>query len=694
MDAPNLADKLKERAEAERIRKAEFQRKARARDSEIGSIPPVVDPVRRAACELDLHAFLVAYFPHSCGLAPYGPAQITAIKRLEHSILSHGKSINLLPRGYCKSSISERACIWAALYGHRRFILFLGANEDSASAGIEAIKTELAGNPLLLGDFPEVCHPVSKLEGKHQRANSQTVDGAQTHQEWTASKIVLPTVAGSVASGAIISADGLLSASRGARHTRHDGTVVRPELCIIDDPQTDQSALSFPETSKRLRIITHSLSHLGGHGCKVSICMNATLIAPGDLVDQLTDRRRHKSWSTVKAATVEQMPTALESHWLKDYARLLTDFDEKDIDGQRVALDNATTYYQANREIMDDGAVVSWPDIPLEPGEVSALQHALNVLILEGQSVFDSELQNQPAKLVVANHLSIPKTIGSRFNGLNRLEPLDDAGTLVFSIDVHDEILYYSRATVRSDFTGAIVDYGTLPAQPTAYFSHNAVKRTLAAHYGTTVENAIRLGLIELIKQMALPEMPVNCGLIDAGYKPDIVDAAIRSAGVANVYSSKGLGIGPTEKPMSEYDLSPKRCRKKGPDPWRPRWYFPTEYYNRVHCDSNYWKEFAVARLTQLEISGGWTLYGNEHTDHSMYADHLQSEQPVPMSARGRTVNVFKALPNRDTHYWDTLYMCTAAASIAGAALEGMPVFTTKPRPKPRRQYGVSPLKC
>ncbi|MGN6543771.1 MAG: terminase gpA endonuclease subunit [Aureliella sp.] len=686
---------LEESAQRDRDRLAKRSRDKYAAASEVGSIPAPEDPARRERCSQDLLAFLVEYFPNSTGLAPFGDRQIKAIRQLEHAILHHGRTLNLLPRGYCKSSISEGACIWAAVYGHRRFILFFGANDDSAKSGIESIQTELNSNELLKADFPEVCLPIEKIQGKSQRCGSQTHNGKLTHIEWTSDKIVLPMVEGSLASGVVICALGLLSASRGKRHMRPDGKRVRPDFAVIDDPQTDQSALSPPETKKRLRVIRKSILRLGGHGRQISIVMNATKIATGDLVDQLCDRMQNPGWKVIRAETVVRMPDALESHWLGKYAELLKDFDTEDVDSQERALRRATEYYAANQDEMDQGHKVTWDDVPLEPGEISAIQHALNIFIIEGEDVFDAECQNNPSRNDVAGYLQLNASVKERKNGLSKDRVPLLSQVCVFGIDVHDEILYWSRGCAMQDFSGAVVSYGTFPEQPTSYFSHSKVKKKLIDLYPEgTVDQAIEKGLVQLLKNLAGHPEEITCGLIDSGYKPESVASAIARAEVANVFSSRGIGIGPAEKPMPEYDVSPKRSRKSGPDPKKPRWYFPREIRRRVHFDANYWKDVAAARLTQEKGAGMWALYGNERVDHSLYADHLCAEQPIAMSARGRTVNVWKVVSHRDNHYWDTFVLLMVAASIAGCRLPGSlgadKVNATKKK-RPRRG-GVSYL--
>lgn len=684
---------LEQSAQLDRERLAKRSRDKFAAVAEVGEIPPVVDPVRRLRCERDLLSFLVEYFPNSTGLEPFGDKQIKAIRQLEHAILFSGRVLNLIPRGYCKSSISEGACIWASIYGHRRFVIFFGANDESAKSGIESIQTELSSNPLLREDFPEVCLPIEKLEGKPQRCGSQTHNGKPTYIDWTADQVVLPVVDGSVASGAVIRACGLLSASRGARFMRPDGTRARPDLSIIDDPQTDQSALSPPETKKRIRIIRKSILRLGGHGRQVSVCVNATKIADNDLVDQLSDRKQNPGWITIRAETVVSMPKAFETLWLKGYADRLLDFNEDEVDSQRNALDSATQFYREHWDEMNEGAEVTWDHVPLEPGEISAIQHALNIYIIEGEDVFDAECQNNPSRNDVAGYLQLNVSVKERKNQLARDQVPEATQVTLFGIDVHDEILYWSKGCALQDCTGSVINYGCFPPQPTTYFSHSKIRRKLTDHFpGLTVDEAILRGLVELLHNLNECEKgePVTCGLVDTGYKPEIVAEAIRQAGFDSVFGSRGIGIGPAEKPMPEYDVSPKRARRAGPDPMRPRWYFPREIRRRVHFDANFFKDFSAARLTQASGAGCWHLFGNDRTDHSMYADHLCAEQPVAMSAKGRTVNVWKVVSHRDNHYFDTFVLLQVAASIAGCQLPGMAARKKVIRAKPKRGGNVS----
>ena len=143
----------------------------RKRLMEVGEIPAVADPARRAFCEFDLLEFLRVYFPETTGLTEFSDEQKAAVLRIQIAMTQGaGRVLNLFPRGFGKTTISENAVLWALLYGHRRFIPIIGADEHAAKDNIESLKTELMTNELIQGDFPEVCVPVSHLENKAQRA--------------------------------------------------------------------------------------------------------------------------------------------------------------------------------------------------------------------------------------------------------------------------------------------------------------------------------------------------------------------------------------------------------------------------------------------------------------------------------------------------------------------------------------------
>jgi hypothetical protein len=70
--------------------------------------------------------------------------------------------------------------------------------------------------------------------------------------------------------------------------------------------------MSPTQVAKRMNTLQKSILRLGGHGQKVAAVMNATVIADGDMVDQLADHKLHPEWQAVRVKMLEQMPKTLK----------------------------------------------------------------------------------------------------------------------------------------------------------------------------------------------------------------------------------------------------------------------------------------------------------------------------------------------------------------------------------------------
>lgn len=162
---------------------------------------------------------------------------------------------------------------------------------------LESIKMEFDGNDLLLEDFPEVVFPIQALDGIANRCNGQLYKGERTHIGWTAKEIVLPTILGSSASGAIIKVAGITGGIRGMKYKRADGRTVRPSLVVLDDPQTDESARSLSQCATRERILAGAVLGLAGPAKKISGIMPCTVIRPSDMADNILSRDKHPEWN-------------------------------------------------------------------------------------------------------------------------------------------------------------------------------------------------------------------------------------------------------------------------------------------------------------------------------------------------------------------------------------------------------------
>jgi hypothetical protein len=288
------------------------------------------------------------------------------IGQIEESVLRGGLFATAMPRGSGKTTLAEVACIWATLCGHRDFAVLVGSDEGAATRMLDSIKTELESNDLLGEDFPEACYPIRASTGSPTAATARRATGERTHIGWTADEVVLPTIPGSKASGAIIKVAGLTGGLRGMKFKRPDGKTVRPSLVVVDDPQTDGSARSPSQCATRERILAGAVLGLAGPGRKIAGIMPCTVIAPGDVADNILDRQKHPEWNGTRTKMVYAFPTN-EKLW-EEYARIRADGLRAGDAGRA-----ATEFYGSPPAEMDAGARVAWAERHNDD-ELSAIQ--------------------------------------------------------------------------------------------------------------------------------------------------------------------------------------------------------------------------------------------------------------------------------------------------------------------------------
>ncbi len=656
---------------------------------DIGPLPSVHDAGRRTACERDFRRFCEAYLPQTFHLK-WSPDHLKVIAKIETAVLDGGLFAMAMPRGSGKTSLCETACLWAMLYGHREFVALVGSDEEHAASMLDSIKAELENNELLLADFPEACFPIRRLEGIHQRAAGQLHGGRQTHIGWTAREIVLPTIEGSRASGAIIRVAGITGRIRGMKYKRPDGGAVRPSLVLIDDPQTDESARSPSQCDARERILSGAILGLAGPGRKIAGLMTLTVVRPDDLADRLLDRDKHPQWQGERTKMVYAFP-ANEALWAR-YAELRASGLRAD-----AGIAAATAFYRENQTAMDEGAAIAWPE-RFNHDEASAIQHAMN-LRLQGEAAFWAEYQNAPlpeARLAEDDLLSADQ-IAAKTNGHARREVPLGCTRLTMFVDVQGKMLFWLVAAWEDDFTGYVVDYGTEPDQkaPGGYFTLRDARHTLAdASARAGLEGAVYAGLERLVEATVAREWRRDDGamvridrcLIDAnwGSSTDVVYQFCRQSNHAGiVMPSHGRYVGASSIPFSEY-------RRKRGDRVGLNWRVPTITGRRsvrhVVFDTNYWKSFVHARLAvPMGDPGCLSLFGRTPATHRLLADHMLAEYRVRTEGRGRTVDEWKLrVESLDNHWLDCAVGASAAASMEGAVLFGTGASMAATRPRIR----------
>ena len=660
-NTPNEASLDYESVRADAARRSS-ERSLEGRD--IGELPAVENQERKESCRNDFKLFCETYFPEVYQLK-WSDDHLRAIAKIQKSVLEGGLFALAMSRGSGKSSLTETAAIWAMLYGHREFVVLVGASESAALEMLDSIKTEFEVNEHIATDFPEVSYPIAKLEGIANRCAGQLYKGERTRITWTANEIVLPTIAGAASSGVIVRVAGITGRIRGMKYKKPDGRTIRPEFVVIDDPQTSESADSVEQTRKRVRVLAGDILGLAGPGKKIAGIMPCTVIRPGDMAEQILDKTKHPEWNGERCKMIYQFPRNDEL-WER-YADLRA--DELRECG---TFERATEFYREHRAEMDEGAVVSWPD-RYNYDEISAIQHAMN-LKLTDEAAFWAEYQNEPLPedLGTDEQLTVDRIVNKLNGHAQRTVPVS-ANHVTMFIDVQKTLLFYVVCAWDDDFTGYVIDYGAWPDQRRRYFTLGEANPTLQAKFPRSgLEGCLYGGLKALTEDYLSREFTRDDGaamriekcLVDAnwGQSTDVVYQFCRESAFANVIiPSHGKYIGASSKPMSEY-------KKAVGDRVGHNWRMPNIRGKRavrhVVFDTNYWKSFVASRLLEsMGDRGSLSLWGRSSEAHMLFAEHLTAEYRVKTEGRGRRVEEWKMRPEgADNHWWDGLVGCAVAA--------------------------------
>ena len=640
-----------------------------ARD--IGAIPTVANPERREACRADLGRWCREYMPETFAL-PFAPIHERVIARIEEVVMQGGQYALGMPRGYGKSSLCEAACLWSMLNAHRYFVVLIGADEDHAIGMLESMRKDLETNDELLADYPEVCYPIRALEGINQRASGQLCLGKPTLIKVASDTLRLPTIGGSAASGAIVRVAGITGRIRGLKEKRADGSTIRPDLAIVDDPQTDESARSETQCHSRERVINSAVRGLAGPKRRIAVVVPCTVITPNDLAHRLLDRERNPVWRGERGRMLDRLPDN-EALWAK-YAEIYTQ-GLRDDDGAAAA----NAFYTKHRDQLDAGAVSSWPERHYE-NELSAVQHAMNWKITD-ESSFWSECQNDPRDARGdGDDQPKPELIAARVNRHRRRVVPVHCHRLTAMIDVQDKLLYYVVVAWADGFGGAVIDYGTEPEQRVGYFTLRDAKTTLRSkHAAGGLEAAIRSGLDSLSARLLGREWMRDDGaalrvercLIDAnwGESTDAVYRFCRESAYASVLTpGHGRAITAGNRPMREWE---RRTGDRIGHNWRLRTPRTGRVIRHALFDVNYWKSFVHRRLSDpVGLRSAVMLFGDRPQDHQMFAEHLCAEARVRTIGRDREVDEWKLPPHKpDNHFLDCMVGAAVAASMQGVRL-------------------------
>ncbi len=668
-------------------RTAALQRKKSAAGRDIGSIPDIVDIARREACRFCFRTYLETYHAHLF-FRPFSKLHYDLIGAIQYAILVGRMKALAVFRSFGKSTIMEFGTLWATKYGHWRYALLIAATADIAVQNLDNILMPLLHNDLLLEDFPEICFPLRALEGTPQKAAGQLCEGKQTHVKVKKDSIRFPWLPDLdvPSNGGYIHTIGVGGAMRGMNITLPSGERVRPDGALCDDVQTRESAMSARKSDVVEMTLDRDMAYLCDAAESLSALLACTIVAQGDVADRVTDRTKHPEWAGERHKMLITLPEneALWEQYSDMWRAELADSASHDV---------SMALYVENRVAMDLGGEASWKELFNRKDEISAIQHGMN-LKAKNEGAFWSEAQNMPPSdegvstgLLTADEIAGQLSMHKR--GLIPAETTHITGY----IDVHDDLLYWVVCAWQDDFTGFVVDYGTLPKQKGRHFVKRTARTTMKTEYSGGEEAQVRQGLNAAADLLLGREWAghgdtaylIDLCIVDGGWRADLVREFCRSSEYGTkLMVSFGKGIGAGKKPFDEY------VKKKGVKTglhWRqPK---PQPGHRRhTTIDTNYWKTFVHMRFaTTPGTTGSLTLYGKRADMHAQFSDHMVAEYRVQTEGRDRRVDEwFPRADHRDNHWFDCIVGCAVGASILGVHLAGTSK-ASKPGKRKRIRY-------
>ncbi len=683
---------------AKRVRTNEILRKASRFSRDISSggwVHPPVDPHRRDSCRDDLGKFLKTYLGAQFSL-PWSPDHLRVIAKIEEAVRDSIIFSVGMPRGSGKTSMCEGACAWGILYGHLRFPILFGSSLKAGKNCHKSVVAQLECNDLIAADFSEIVGPVRSMENIRHRARGQLYNGKPTYMEWTKEKIVMPCIPGSIAAGTIFACAGMFAEFRGTKEVfrADDGSVMqdaRPDFFFVEDPQTDESAWSPEQCSKRIAFIKSAIMGMGGPAKQVGGVITCTVIAPNDAADQLLDRKAHPAFHGIRTKMMYSPPANM-ALW-DTYADLRRRGQQADDGG---GPKEANAFYVANREKMDEGAVMAWPE-RFGRDESSAVQHAMNFRFDRGEAAFAAEAQNEPLVEQIGDSNLNPAAIMLRINSVPKREVPLGLERLTAFIDVGD-ILWWGVCAWGPGFTGAIIEYGSFPDQRREYFTKADARQTLAKMFPTMgLEGRTFAGLKSLsdelisrrYKRLDGAELQIDRFGIDAnwGLSTDTVYNFVRQSPWGPKFvPTHGKYVGAATLPWERWEKRPGEIHGH-----HLIWPVlkPQRAVRHLLIDTNHWKSHVAGRLTTaIADRGALTIYGRDPSAHRLLADHLTSEVGHPVAGRERKTTEWKIKPSRqDNDLFDVVVGCAALASTLGITLDSQPAQVRTPT-KRARFYG------
>lgn len=565
------------------------------------------------------------------------------------------------PRGDGKSQIAVCVVVMSLLGTDVAFPVLIGSTSVKGRKLFQQAKNKFENGslyPEFHGDFPEITACIDALEGAPQRAAKQHVGGHRTFITWAQNLIVLPTVppqpwAITNWGGKRLTYFGLDSAIRGEGFEH-----MRPDLAIIDDPETREVAFSPTNRHEAIEdMIDGDVAGLAGPDSKIPRVVLTTIQNCDCYSYRVTDRTTKPTFEGERYPQLVQWPES-RAMWDEYIALRQKDQAEGRKDGP-----SATQFYRDNYDAMNVGTEVANPyrfvsgvNADGDAIELDALSAFFNRVADWGLDPVMAELQQAP---VVHNEVDKLKltagTVRSRMSGLARGElPKVDSFKIVVGLDIGKYFSHWTKICIHGNAIGNVVDYGIMETPGLSASSDE-----------TSIEQAILKSLEGWRIDIQLPFSP-DMVLIDSGDYTNAVYSFVRQYG-SPFFASKGWAGGKLQ--MQGADTPARRHFERVRADMQP-----VEKVWLFNLDSEYWKlqvqqRFLTKTFNDLNQAneGALSVWSTEDAkEHLSYAHHIVAEERRETFIPGKGVVKKWAVINRNNHWLDATALALAASSVLG----------------------------
>lgn len=630
---------------------AALMRKKRESAREVGLHVSCSDLKTKRKFRDSLKAFLKGIFPRQF-YRPFSKDQLKFISMLQDVLTGGGQDCIALPRGDGKTTIMRGGALWAILTGRRRYPVIVAADQGKADQLMEPIKTMLETNSELLKYYPEACHYARALEGLPQRAAGQLANGKATRISWGSAEIQFAQVPMDVkklefCGGAMIQGFGITSGVRGIQITLADGETIRPDLVLLDDPQTRETANSPTQTNERLHIIQGDLAGLSGVERKMAMLAAVTVIRECDLADKLLN-----IWRSVRGKALDSWPREKDGLW-RDYIDLRKEAKRNSTADELTKACNA--FYRKNRKAMDEGAKAANPHRKAD-GDLSAVQTCYNYIADNDMHAFNAEWQNEPT----SEHSTIYKisidSILKTVNGRRQGDIPSDCLYVNAGIDINYYAMGWAVVASQNDMASFVIDYGLWPGRGKEIWSEGSP---------ITLQQAIFENVQKLIAHILERCPAVKLFAFDGNFETVAVYGAVKQARMKfpGVHIMPARGI-PSEKYSLPYRS--KDLIRTGANCHLSR---SQRGIDNLIFDSHYWHmQTQKGFLLSPGAPGSVSLFGDRNTPHVEFASHVCADVLLGLENKaGRDFYQWTKKPGEKNELGDALAMAAMASSVYGA---------------------------